>query len=413
MLVLLRSALVCAMVVAYATRAGAGEDANSATVVDPSTMHRKVMCGYQGWFRTPGDGTTDGWRHWSRNSRAITPGSISFEMWPDMTEYGEDERFTAGEFAFPDGKPATLFSSSHPRTVERHFEWMQAYGIDGVFLQRFLVEASHPSSQRVLANVRAAAERTGRVYALCYDLSGFPKEKMVEALAKDWRKLVDEAQVTKDKQYLHHNGKPVLFVWGFYADRFDGPTAHALIDVLKANDKYAVTLVGGCQWYWREQKDTEWARAFRRLDVISPWNVGNVTVIDKQKQATTGYWQRDLAAAKKAGAEYLPVIYPGFGWINLKGAAGQLDTIPRLGGDFYWRQFHAAAELEIDMAYVAMFDEVDEAIAIFKVTNDPPAQAKFATYDGLPSDWYLRLTGEAAKMIRRERPLSRALPIKP
>ena len=39
-----------------------------------------------------------------------------------------------------------------------------------------------------------------------------------------------------------------------------------------------------------------------------------------------------------------------------------------------------------DMAYVAMFDEVDEATAIFKVSNTPPTQAKFATYDGLPAD---------------------------
>jgi hypothetical protein len=30
--------------------------------------------------------------------------------------------------------------------------------------------------------------------------------------------------------------------------------------------------------------------------------------------------------------------------------------------------------------------------------------------DGCPSDWYLWLTGEAAKMLRREKPLSLTLP---
>ena len=115
----------------------------------------------------------------------------------------------------------------------------------------------------------------------------------------------------------------------------------------------------------------------------------------------------------RAGREYLPVIYPGFGWTNLMGEAQARDNIPRLGGEFFWRQFHAAAELEIDMAYVAMFDEVDEGTAIFKVTNQPPGPGRFLTLDGLSSDWYLRLAGEGSRLIRGELPLQRAMPIQP
>ncbi|HTN77792.1 MAG TPA: xylosidase/arabinosidase, partial [Pirellulaceae bacterium] len=102
-----------------------------------------------------------------------------------------------------------------------------------------------------------------------------------------------------------------------------------------------------------------------------------------------------------------------FGWKNLKGRDAASATIPRLGGEFYWRQFSVASELQIEMAYVAMFDEVDEATAIFKVTNDPPTPGRFQTYDGLPADWYLRLTGEGAKLIRGERKNQSRLPIKP
>jgi hypothetical protein len=65
------------------------------------------------------------------------------------------------------------------------------------------------------------------------------------------------------------------------------------------------------------------------------------------------------------------------------------------------------------MAYVAMFDEVDEGTAIFKVSNSPPTQGRFQTYDGLPSDWYLRLTGEGTKVMRGEQKSQVALPIKP
>ena len=35
--------------------------------VDPSSLTGLVLCGYQGWFRTPGDDDNVGWQHWSRN----------------------------------------------------------------------------------------------------------------------------------------------------------------------------------------------------------------------------------------------------------------------------------------------------------------------------------------------------------
>jgi hypothetical protein len=50
---------------------------------------------------------------------------------------------------------------------------------------------------------------------------------------------------------------------------------------------------------------------------------------------------------------------------------------------------------------------------IFKVTSSPPTQAHFVGYEGLPSDWYLRLTGEGIRMLRKQRPLTAEIPIKP
>jgi hypothetical protein len=138
-----------------------------------------------------------------------------------------------------------------------------------------------------------------------------------------------------------------------------------------------------------------------------------VTIEKGKRYASTAYWKDDIAEAARHDAKWMPVVYPGFGWTNLKGkdAAGQ--TIPRLGGEFLWRQFVAAQQLNVDTVYVAMFDEVDEGTAIFKVTNDPPTQAHFDTFDRLPSDFYLRLTAEGTKLIRGERKVSSTLPIKP
>ena len=148
--------------------------------------------------------------------------------------------------------------------------------------------------------------------------------------------------------------------------------------------EYAATLIGGCPWSWRAERDAEWARAYRRFDVINPWNVGNVSVAGGQNHATTDSRAGDLAEARKAGVGYLPVLYPGFGWTKLKGEQAAPETIPRLGGEFYWRQFATAADLGVEMAFVAMFDEVDEGTAIFKVADSPPTPGRFATFEGLP-----------------------------
>jgi hypothetical protein len=381
--------------------------------IDATTLDGKVLCGYQGWFRCPGDPAGEGWLHWSRNGDRITPRSLTIEMWPDLTDFTQQELYPAPGFTNADGEQAYLFSSAHPQTVARHFDWMQQYGLDGVVLQRFLVNLDDPSFDLVLSHVRDAATRTGRAYAIGYDLTGAAPDRILSRLSADWRRLVDELKITEDDRYLHHDGRPVLMVWGFFSDRFDAAIANQVIDFLQADGPYRVVLIGGCHWDWRRESHAEWEQVFRRFDVLSPWNVGNYEIVDGQKQAATGGWLEDVQAADAAGMEFMPVLYPGFGWTNLRGEDAAHQTIPRLKGDFFWRQFAAAAESKVRMAYVAMFDEVDEATAIFKVTNRPPAQARFQTYEGLPSDWYLRLTGEGARMLRGERSLQTTIPIEP
>jgi hypothetical protein len=120
-----------------------------------------------------------------------------------------------------------------------------------------------------------------------------------------------------------------------------------------------LTVVGGVPTYWRTlindaQSDPAWAAVYRSFDIISPWSVGSV---------------------------------------KLSGCT---------------------------MVYGAMFDEVDEGTAMYKLaptTAQIPAQGSWVTLniDGfsLPSDWYLRLAGQASKMIRGEIPLQRTIPITP
>ena len=53
------------------------------------------------------------------------------------------------------------------------------------------------------------------------------------------------------------------------------------------------------------------------------------------------------------------------------------------------------------MLYVAMFDELDEGTAIFKIRSDPPSgKSEFHSEPEVANDHYLWLTGKAGKLLR-------------
>src|ERR1700761_7149099 len=105
-------------------------------VVDATTWDNKIMAGYQGWFRNPGDNPKDphqGWAHLF-NANLTRPG---FDMWPDMSEYKANEKTAVPGFTLPDGSQAYLYSAQNAKAVMRYFKWMKQYGIDGVWLSEF------------------------------------------------------------------------------------------------------------------------------------------------------------------------------------------------------------------------------------------------------------------------------------
>ena len=114
---------------------------------------------------------------------------------------------------------------------------------------------------------------------------------------------------------------------------------------------------------------------------------------------------------KRQSMDYMPVIYPGFSWQNNKGEG--FNRVPRLRGQFLWSQVVACKKSGAEMLYIAMFDEVDEGTAIFKCTDNPPVSEgnQFLTMEGLPSDFYLRLAGQAGKLLRDEIPFTESVPV--
>jgi hypothetical protein len=106
----------------------------------------------------------------------------------------------------------------------------------------------------------------------------------------------------------------------------------------------------------------------------------------------------------------MPLVYPGFGWDNLMNKPPGTTVKSRLQGDFLWQQFLDAKVLDATTVYVAMFDEIDESTAIFKVTNDLPVNHYFQTLEGLPSDFYLLLTGYGTRIINGQVEVPASMP---
>ena len=312
--------------------------------VDATTMYHKLLMGYQGWFACPNDGSApDQWWHWF-HSQAATATNANMDFLPDETGFGPNELF-ATAMTYSNGTPVRLYSSAVPETVLRHFQWMQENQLDGVFLQRFLTDLSNPEffafRNQVTANVRAAAEATGRVFAIMYDVSGQPTNTLLSNLTNDWLYLVHSLPVTNSTRYLWHQGRPVVAIWGFGFN--DGnhlatpQQAQAVINWFKSQN---VTVVGGVPTYWRTLSNdaytnAAWTPVYLSFDVLSPWSVGRYGNNSGADSYTASITVPDLAKCKSNGIDYLPVVFPGFSWHNENG--GTLNQIPRNGGAFYWR----------------------------------------------------------------------------
>lgn len=403
------------------------------SVYAQNDLTNKIMMGYQGWFNTPGDGSPVGeWRHWFKEN---TPNAtrINIDFWPEMAEYPQQY---STDMTYQNGSMARLFSSYDQSTTNVHFKWMRDYNVHGVYVQRFLGEAvsneqNFKNRNHILENIMNAAQTYGRHYAVMYDVTGVPEEGFYDKLISDWQYLVDTYDMLNRTGYAKQEGLPVIAIWGmgFSHNEVTYQTAQRVIDYFHNGPvKYRAYVVGGVPSYWRTlqpQSDTktepQWATVYRSFDMISPWTVGryNKNSVDSWK---VNMIVPDLAECNALGIDYMPVIWPGGSWFNLSDQLypERFNDNPRDGGNNYWHQAYNAISAGSKFLYVAMFDEVDEGTAMFKVAPDAggaPAQGSLVKLDAdgytLPSDWYLKLADQSQRMLDKTIPLTNKIPITP
>lgn len=378
-----------------------------------------VMAGYQGWFNTPVDGANRGWYHY-QGKQGFKPGSSSIDLWPDVTDY---KILYKTPFSFQNGKPAYVFSSRDSSTVDVHFEWMKTYGIDGVFMQRFITEIKDPKGRKhfnkVLKSAMSSAQKYGRAISIMYDLSGMlPGDEKV--LLQDIENLEKEYSLKSRKKsstYLYHNGKPLIAVWGV---GFNDKRKYGLSEsnrIIEGLRKRGYSIMIGVPTYWNELRDdaipeVRLHEIIKKCDIVLPWYVGryNEASYDEFKLTI----RKDMEWCKINGLDYVPLCYPGFSWRNMMHGEDSF-FVDRNSGSFLWKQFYSVVKFGAEMIYVAMFDEIDEGTAIFKCANkkNVPYNIK-VKFDGiedhLPTDFYLWLTGKAGKMLRKEGDFSIEVP---
>lgn len=384
----------------------------------------RVICGYQAWFNTFGDGSPVArWRHWSAgqyqsNNGVPAPGAITFEAYPDVTEYASGNLFQTALGNLNNGQPSKLFSSWYYNVIDVHFKWMQDNGIDGAALQRFLGETRdgvfRTNRDSITQRLRRAAEKYQRSFYIMYDMSADD----TTYFKNDWLHIENDLNVVNSPYYAHQDGKPVICIWGFgLVDRVSAPAnSLAIINWLKAKGYY---VIGGVPTYWRTGvNDTHpgYTAVFDAFDMISPWSVGRFGDNNGADNFKNNLIVPDLAYCNTHDIDYQPVIFSGFAWSNWNG--GTRNQISRNKGEFFWRQLYNIKNAGINTAYIAMFDEYDEGTNIMKMADSyfaVPDNQYFLTSsaDGtyIGSDFYLRLAGRANQVLKGSQPLTTNVPI--
>lgn len=378
---------------------------------DYSEFMGKSVAGYQAWFRVGGQ--RDFWHHWGNDAvapdgtRWPRPYNHTFEIYPDITLYADQDLYQTGFANLGNGESARLYDGQSADVIATHFTQMQATGLQGVAVQRFLgaeMKSTVNNPADKLTTIRQEAERTGRLFYICYDITSNGLENTWKSLIEfDWVYTIEQnLHLTQSPAYATVDGRPVVELWGIgFTDRpSNAAETRALIQWLQSRGCY---VIGGVPTYWREQRNDAkdashgYMAVYEQCDMLSPWLVGRFSHTG-EAQYFYGLQQGDLTYCQQHNMDYMPVLFAGFGWATWN--SGNLNQAPRQAGAFLIDQAQHARQNGCQNLYFAMFDEYDEGTALLNAATDAsmiPEDAYFLTYaaDGrwLSADYYLRLAG--------------------
>ncbi|HEY4104798.1 MAG TPA: hypothetical protein VGM44_12945, partial [Polyangiaceae bacterium] len=245
-----------------------------------------------------------------------------------------------------------------------------------------------------------------------YDISGW--DTFDTDLKSDWTQhIIGELHLLDSTAYAKQNGKPVVCIWGLGYLQHPG-TPQTTQDIIDYFHQQGLYVIGGLGNDWRTADGTRWSQAgfgavFDTLDAISPWMVGVIGNNADSDNNRTTYNQGDVTDLHGKGKHYQPCVLPG-----------DLSAHQRRHGDFMWHQFYNMIQIGSDGIYISMYDEYNEGNQIAKTaatSASVPAGSNFVTLDedgtACSSDYYLRLTADGGKMLRKQIALTDTRPTSP
>ena len=400
-----RSFIASALAAAAATGSSPGPSASPA-----GDVVGKITVGYQGWFACIGDGAPiNTWWHWSQNaSQPPSPTNNNIKAWPDMREFSRG--YQTAYAKLNNGNPATLFSSYDQQTVDTHFAWMRQYGCDTAALQRFNPNSPEgPTRDSMAVKVRSSAESHGVKFYVMYDVTGWAN--MQSEIKADWTNKMRAH--TASAAYAKQNGKPVVCIWGFgFTDGNHPWDAGTCLDVINWFKGQGCYVIGGVPREWRvggAGSRTGFLDTYHAFNMLSPWMVGAIGNAAGSDNIYTTINVGDQADCNSHGVDYQPCVLPG-----------DVSGRQRAHGDFMWRQFYNMVRVGAQGIYISMFDEFGEGNQIAKTAPDgswvPAGSGLWALdEDGTwcSSDYYLRLTADGGRMLKKQIALTPTRPTSP
>lgn len=338
-------------------------------------------------------------------------------MVPDVSGYPAECLFDS-PFTRPDGSFAQFYSNDCEGVVDLHFKMMAEHGISGAFLQRFygyINEAnggwinvsgsgvfrklvSHDVAQ-ILNAAKDAAEKYGRGFVVEYDLNGAATAS-TNVTATFLADLAALGDITASPAYMHHEGKPVIEIWGFgIVNEVTVDDGIAIVTALKNAGFYVIL---GVQQAWHaemiENQPGRFGPVYRLADMIQPWTVGAYDINSYPDFLSGRQAVEDAGALQDLGIDSSIVVWPGGSSSNAN-PNEQFDHFPRWNGSFYQMQLEGVLSLKPTFIFGAMFDEMNEGTSIFPVlrTSDLPTNQRFLGIDNdMATDAYLQMAGNAA-----------------
>ncbi|KAI1387107.1 uncharacterized protein F4822DRAFT_273740 [Hypoxylon trugodes] len=383
------------------TLASAQYEAREVLGIDTSTLNGKLFVGYQAWFRKPFE--DNGNSHWTTDTPTPEVGHVGVDMIPNITGYPPECLFDTN-FTLPDGEATKFYTNDCEGVVDLHFKMMADAGISGAFIQRFYgyINEANGGWINILNYVKTAAEKYGRGFVIEYDLNGASttSTNVTETFLADLGSL---GSLTSSSAYVHHNGKPVLEIWGFgIVTEVSVDDGIAIVTALKNAGWYVIL---GVQQAWHAELAADqpggYGPVYRLADMIQPWTVGaygfdNYDDFHDGRQAV-----EDANALRDLGIESSIVVWPGGSSSNANPNEA-FDHFPRFNGTFYQKQLDGAVNLKPSFVFGAMFDEVNEGTAVLPVLRNrelPTNQRFLGIDDDMEPDYYLKMAGDAASKL--------------